>query len=175
MRPSIRTSWSSCEGSPQSGRPSSTLSWLPQVAWLKTASVNLDKRCIPTEATKAKKISHNFSLFQEAEPHKDEETCLKWAAKRIKTLQTVWRLLKEQHWWMHTADFFRSIFRKGGKVMRTEQQVREVITNKKASLRRLKLCQTWEKGNDRELRQSKCRNITRRVRKRVWRAIGKRN
>lgn len=46
---------------------------------------------------------------------------------------------------MHTTDFFKSVFKKGGKVMRTEQQVREVIRNKKASLRRVKLCQTEEK------------------------------
>jgi len=43
---------------------------------------------------------------------------------------------------MHTTDFFKNVFRKDGKVMRTEQQVREVVRNKQASLRRLKMCHT---------------------------------
>lgn len=44
---------------------------------------------------------------------------------------------------MHTTGFFESIFRKGRKLMMTEQ-VREVI-RKKFSIRRLKLSQTQEK------------------------------
>lgn len=84
----------------------------------------------------------NFALFQEVEAHKDEETCLKQAADRIKSLQAVWRLLKEPNWWMHTTAFFNMYFIKGDKVMRIEQQVQKIIRNKKTSLRRLKLCKT---------------------------------
>lgn len=66
-----------------------------QVTLLKTAHMNLDELCIAIGSTKAKNICCNFVPFQEVEAHKDDKTCLKQGATRIKTLQIVWRLFKE--------------------------------------------------------------------------------
>lgn len=115
-----------------------------------------------TGATKDKGIHQDFALFQEVESHK--ETCLKQAAKRIKTWQCgdCWRSNTDE---CKPQIFFESIFRKGRKLMMTEQLVTEVIRNKKFSIRRLKLYQTQEKWSYHEPWQIKYKNITNRAQK----------